>query len=241
MKLKTGLINLFVIGLLFASCQKEESTEATASFPAQEELAKNWQEADLAELFGTKNNSYAITPKQLLILAGDQEVESVRFIPGVLDNELVVTFAGVTTTGEIMEKITIYPEERFITQGLKKCEMQQINKAAITDTKVAQHAIQPATAYQYVMAWEQKDVNKLEELTSYDGQRLYHFSYPASVVKYMASHTSSDYISLSWGINEKDKMTPVFLPLNADGEVTIDTKRADNPYDSGSCCPPDCN
>lgn len=99
--------------------------------------------------------------------------------------------------------------------------------------------LQPATAYAYMSSWNQKSTLDIDEVSSYHGERIRHFSLEAAVVAHMAN-LSVDYINLSWVLNADHKLTTLFVPIS-DNKIQSKNDTAALIYDASAPCPPLCD
>jgi len=206
MRIKTTTKILFGVGLLLlGACQQDETTKEPQEVAITEDkgsYAKNWQEADLSQVFTEDQISYQITPTQLQEIVADKKVTQVRFIPGVVNNHVLVTIAGVDNTGAIVKQITKKPTTAItLEDGLRKLQDITFDKAGIDDKVVAYHTIQPREAHQFISFWnaiaKSKSKSNIDEVTSYNGERIRHFSMEAAMVAHMAGLSSVDHINMS--------------------------------------------
>ncbi len=251
MKIKNLAPIVVGVGLLFlGACQQDETAkETTEQSVTENTYAKNWQEADLSTVFTGKEISYNISPQQLQEVVADKKVTQVRFIPGVVNNEVLVTVVGVDKAGAIVTQITKKPTTGIsIATELQKVQDITFNKTAIDDKLVAYHTLQPEEALQFVTSWNTvvRSKSNIDEVTSYNGERIRHYSMDAEMVAHMAG-LPVQYINLSWGLNKESKLTTVFVTVTGNSVKLLNKGdeggdgQEGGVYDFSHPCPPLCD
>uniref|UniRef100_UPI00260C4147 hypothetical protein n=1 Tax=uncultured Dokdonia sp. TaxID=575653 RepID=UPI00260C4147 len=88
-------------------------------------------------------------------------------------------------------------------------------------------------AVNYISNWTKKSMSEIDEITSFNGQRLRYISYPSSLIKHIGSLPSTN-TNIAWGIDEKGKITTVIIPIPTNKNELLEV------FDNGKPCPPSC-
>ncbi len=240
MKIKHFTQAFIVFGLLlFVSCNEEETATVTTEQSTEDLFAKNWQEADLSKFFTGAEMNYPIATQQLKNVLNHKDVYQIRFVPGILNNELLVKVVSIDAKGTILvEELIAEDKNLTISNQLNKLRETSFNKESITDPLVFKHILPFNEAANYLNSWMQKSKQDINEVTSFSGMRIRHFSLEPEVVKHMAE-LESESINLSWGINSENKLATVFVPV-FDGAIQTKAGGNGSAYDVTNPCPPYC-
>ncbi|WP_298538848.1 hypothetical protein [uncultured Aquimarina sp.] len=243
MKIKHFTRAFIVFGLLlFVSCNEEETAVETVEQSTEDLFAKNWQEADLSKFFTGEEMNYPISNKQLKNVLNHKDVYQIRFVPGILNNELLVKVVSIDATGKVLaEELVKQSKDLTLHNQLEKLRTSDFDKETITDSMVSKHILPFNDAANYLNSWMQKSSLYIDEMTSYNGMRIRHFALEPVVIKHMIA-LESDTISLSWGINSEKKLTTVFVPIT-NNHIKAATKNGGNgpAYDFTLPCPTACD
>ncbi|WP_299311209.1 hypothetical protein [uncultured Aquimarina sp.] len=243
MKIKHFTQAFIVFGLLFfVSCNQEETTLETIEQSTEDLFAKNWQEADLSKFFTGEEMNYPIATQQLQNVMNHKDVYQIRFVPGILNNKLQVKVVSIDAKGTVLaEELVKQTESLAISEQLNKLRETSFNKEAIIDPTVAKHILQFNEAADYVNSWKQKSGTDINEVTSFNGMRVRHFSIEPKVVSHMIDQGAA-FINLSWGINPENKLTTVFVPTTNNSIEAATKNRSNGPvYDFTEPCPNTCD
>lgn len=108
---------------------------------------------------------------------------------------------------------------------------KKLNFEIITDEEVASHKLSFEKTSKYLKHWNQKKNDDIYDLITYNSERLRFIAYPAKAIQYIAK-LDAENTNITWGINEENKMTTVFLNLSLNKGISS--------FDDGSACPPYC-
>ncbi|WP_299254143.1 hypothetical protein [uncultured Aquimarina sp.] len=243
MKIKHFTQAFIVFGLLFfVSCNQEETTLETIEQSTEDLFAKNWQEADLSEFFTGEEMNYPIATQLLQNVLNHKDVYQIRFVPGILNNKLQVKVVSIDAKGTVLaEEFIKQTESLAISEQLNKLREISFNKEAIIDPTVAKHILQFNEAAGFVNSWQQKSNTDINEITSYNGERIRHFALEPNVVQHMIG-LESESINLSWGLNNDNKLTTVLVPITNNRIETATKNGGSGPaYDFTLPCPNTCD
>ncbi|WP_299181332.1 hypothetical protein [uncultured Aquimarina sp.] len=244
MKIKHFTQILIALGfLLSTSCQQEETVSENENQSFTEDLfAKNWQEADLSSIFTGKEMNYPISITQLENVLDHKDVYQIRFVPGVIDDELLVKIISIDASGNVLaEELVGQNKDLQINNQLNGISTIGFNRELISDPTVAKHILRFDEAVEYMNSWGQKSNQDINEVTSFGGMRVRHFSIEPNVVSHMIDQRA-EFINLSWGLNKNNKLTTVFLPVtNSKIQLTTKNGNGGSAYDFTTPCPPDCD
>ncbi|KAA1246908.1 hypothetical protein [Aquimarina sp. RZ0] len=198
MKFKNSTRILLIVGiLLVVSCQQDETTTQTGQQSTEDIFARNWLEADLSAIFTGEEMNYPIANQQLKKILNHKEVYQVRFVPGILDNQLHVKVVSVDAAGAVLaEELVTQDINVMIGKQLETLKNTVFDKASVAKPVVAKHILQFDKAATYLNSWKQKSTHNINEITSYDGMRIRHFSIEPQVIQYMID-LGSEFINLS--------------------------------------------
>ncbi|WP_299439121.1 hypothetical protein [uncultured Aquimarina sp.] len=241
MKIKHFAQAIMFLGLLlFVSCNQEETVSETIEQSTEDLFAKNWQEADLTKFFTGEEMNYPISNQQLKNVLNNKDVYQVRFVPGILNNELQVKVISIDAKGVVLaEELVKQSKDLVLENQLEELRTTNINKESIVDPIISKHLLPFNNAANYLNSWKQKSTLDINEVTSYNGMRIRHFAIEPVVVKHMIA-LESEAINLSWGINPENKLTTVFVPV-FDGTIQTKTGGSKSAYDFTNPCPPSCD
>ncbi|WP_298320929.1 hypothetical protein [uncultured Aquimarina sp.] len=243
MKIKHFTQAFIVFGLLlFVSCNEDETTTETTEQLTEDVFAKNWQEADLSKFFTGAEMNYPIATQQLKNVLNHKDVYQIRFVPGILNNELLVKVVSIDATGKVLaEELVKQFKDLTLQSQLEKLRTSNFDKESITDPLVSKHILPFNDAASYLNSWMQKSYLDIDEMTSYNGMRIRHFALEPVVIKHMIA-LESDTISLFWGINQENKLTTVFVPISNNSIIAATKNGGSGPaYDFTSPCPNLCD
>jgi len=232
---KTYLGLLIGLCALMCACQEEE-VSVVNEMPI-ETAADNWEKIVVNSVFTTTLNGFKITKETLQEALAIDNVSSVHFVLETVYENLQVRVVGVAENGTMAAGVVVLQES--LEQELE-C-LQSIKNTVSNTTKlsndIAYHVLQPSQAASYIQRWRLAfQNNTLEEVISYDGMRIRHFSMPANVVAEMAS---SNGVNLVWGVNPSGKLTTIFLPIFSKHQTSYNEE--DYIYDFTEPCPSTCN
>lgn len=237
MNLKTLTVAMFATFMALSSCQTEESDN-----PNQEvnldKFQSEWLNADLNQVLSGKEMNFYISDDQLQNVIQPKETYQVRFIPGLINGDLHFKVVSIDQFGTILNEETVAQQTGLkVGVQVNKLIDQQPVERNISAT-VKKHIMTYALVDQFITAFDNKSKPNINEITSYNGDRIRHFAYTPEVVKDMLANPAEGF-SLSLGVNQEDKLTTVFIPLQ--GNEVVNTKDGGAAYDLSLPCPPYCD
>ena len=237
MNLKTLSVAILATSMTLFSCQQEES-----DIPNQQinldKFQSEWLNADLNQVLSGKEMNFYISDNQLQNVVQPKEAYQVRFIPGFINGDLHFKVVSIDQFGTILSEETVAQQtELKLGVQVNKLRDQQLLERNIPST-VKKHIMTYALADQFITAFHNKAKPNINEITSYNGDRIRHFAYTPEVVKDMIANPAEGF-SLSLGVNQEDKLTTVFIPLQ--GNEVINTKEGGSAYDFTQPCPNTCD
>jgi len=224
---------LIALGITLGACQQDETNTVPPVTTAQT-AALNWKYATPHTVFKSPYTGFEISKETLLNALAVQEVSSVRFVLETCNNQLQIRVVGVSTSG--LKTTGKVITQKNLTTTLNKLRLTATKTINITASGkgVSDHILQPAQAATYIQAWQETfQNNALEELISYNGERIRYFSMPANVIQQMAN--AGD-VQLVWGLNTEGKLATVFLPKPSENNM-VQTYI----YDFTEPCPSTCD
>lgn len=224
---------LIALGITVGACQQDE-TNTVAPETTSQTAVLNWKYATPHTVFKSADTGFEILQQTLEGALEIQNVSSVRFILETLDSQLQIRIVGVSenglqTTGQIVT-------QKNLATTINQLELaaSKTNNTSNLAKNIAAHVLQPAQAVTYIQAWQETfQNNTLEDLISYNGERIRHFSMPANVIQQMANVGD---VQLVWGLNTEGKLTTVFLPKPSENSM-----EKTYIYDFTEPCPSTCN
>ncbi|WP_166926238.1 hypothetical protein [Flavobacterium poyangense] len=239
-----------LLALFFmTSCQKENVQEENKSMSAEQK--ENWLTAKLDAKFASsqkKVTAYLFPIDEMRALVKTPNISEVRFILGYEDHTIQISIVGVDKSGK---------ELGFVNSNLLKEpgyeeKLSRLTELSVSTTErrsevVEEHLLFPKDAFAGIEAWQEKlnSVTDLDEVTSYEGARFYHFSLEAEVIAAMVENENIANIGLFFGLNPKGKVTTILIGLDKNNAVRELTEgiRADihiavSIFDGVRPCPP---
>lgn len=224
---------LIALGTTLGACQQDETNTVLPVTTAQN-AALNWKYATPHTVFKSAYTGFEISKETLHNALAVQEVSSVRFVLETSNNQMQIRVVGVSanglkTTGKVIT-------QKNLTTTLNKLRLIATKTINTTTSEkgISAHILQPAQAVAYIQAWQETfQNNALEELISYNGERIRHFSMPANVIQQMANVGG---VELVWGLNTEGKLATVFLPKPSENSM-----EQTYIYDFTEPCPNECD
>jgi len=200
----------------------------------KDKLHSNWLHADFKKEHFLTHLQYLFQTSDLVQITDYQNVKTVLFIPQLLHQTILVKMVGVDNKGKhlISHVIQTTTNQQLVNNELTLVE------TSITSPIIQKHLITIEAGMRLKERWNTIDKANLEEATSYNGERIRYFSYEVEALHYLVNANTKK-ISLCWGINDQNKMTTIFFPVQetADGKLEIEGGAA---LDLGSPCPNTC-
>jgi hypothetical protein len=235
------------------SCQKETLTEdVNANFQRVD-----WLSADLNASFAAsqqKVTAYLFEKKALADVINAKEVDHVRFVLGFDSNIIKITAVGIDAEGKelVSASSKVLFENQYDQQlvKLKETKTQAITaktQAITAKTVVSKHVLAPKMAYSGIKGWQEKlaKVKDLNEVSSYNGERINYYSLEKEVVQAMIENANTASVGLFLGLNVEEKLTTVFVGLNKENSIRSSSPTAkdaaDEVYDFSRPCPSVCD
>jgi len=231
--MKKNYLGLIIaLGITVSACQKDGVSTVIPDTTKQ--AAINWNNATPHVVFNSPNTGFEISEEILNNALAIDEVSSVRFVLETLDDQLQIRVVGVSASGlKTTGKVVAQNDLRQTLNQLHLTETK-VSNIDILANNIAKHVLQPAQATAYIQGWQRAFKNNaLEEIVSYDGERIRHFSMPALVVQQMADAGG---VQLVWGLNTEEKLSTVFLP-----KTNRNNEQQGYIYDFSEPCPLACN
>lgn len=233
-------MKLTYFGLLVAlcfitfSCQQDE--EVLVNQSSSEITAENWKIANPTKVFKSHTSGFKISKETLQKALSIEGASSVRFILETSNDNLQIRVVGVNNEGAKTKGSVVNQEPLLDALSCLVDAKNKLPNTAKLPNEVVPHVLQPIQAFNYVRRWEEFFQNSaFEEIISYNGVRIRHFSMPAAVIAQMINTGG---VNLVWGINNDGKLSTVFLPMISENQV--DSKEEGYIYDFSKPCPPNC-
>jgi hypothetical protein len=246
----------FSISLIIftTSCQKEVHQDNDAITSSEARAA--WMDVNL----GRPTTGKGITPfavaqqqvtaylfqlKALSSVVNAKKVVNIRFVLSLQNNAIAINAVGVDNKGKELvncNSAVFYDPE----YDQKLIKLNTLN----SKENASQHILSSKNALAYIQRWKEalKQGMDLNSVTSYNKERIYHFSMPKAIMQKMILGNNSNNIALFLGINNNNKMTTVFMKLERNNASLLpnasmdeSAESADPIYDFSEPCPPLCN
>jgi hypothetical protein len=222
MKTKTLLPILFV-AIAFIACTNNQLKVIEDDFTTN--IQKNWNNKELDITFYNNQSilsHYHINADKLRSIVQNESVIKLRFILGLNQNqELEIEIAGIDNYGKITSSFTSTKN----TNTIFKTSIDNLNYSTykyINESNSSTHLLPYKTAYRYINKWEKAIQQKqIETLISYEGKRIRYFSLPKQIVNDMTASSNVNAIALFLGVNDKEKLTTVFIQKTHDGNLLL--------------------
>jgi hypothetical protein len=234
--------------LFMGSCQKETELEDTNTIAVAQRT--DWLTVNLDTKFSQSQKrvtAYLFKLEALAEVINTKEVHHVRFVLGYNNNIIQISAVGVDAKGN--ELVTVSSTVLFETQydqQLTKLN-STIAKSITAKTVVSKHILTPKAAYSGIKGWQEKlvKVKDLNEVTSYSGERIHHYSLEKEVIQAMIQNSNIANVGLFLGLNNGGKLTTVFVGLNKENNIRSSSPTArdaaDDIYDFTQPCPTACD
>lgn len=225
--------------VLFISCEKQNDSNAKLELSNSKQ---NWQSAKLDLNFKSSQNnvtSYLFSKNDLLNLTENTNIKKIRFVLGFENNKIALYATSVDSNNNELKSInsSVFSDVEFYSK-IESLKFLKQNYSS-SNTIINNHFITPLTAYNFITNWsnELKNKNSINEITSYNNVRIYHFSIEKEVIMEMLHWNNIKNISLFLGINEENKLTPILLGINNQNDFIIATSpnssKTENSTDGG--------
>lgn len=222
MKTKTLLPILFT-AIAFIACINDPLKVIEDDFTTN--IQKNWNDKELDITFYNNQSvlsHYHINTDELHNILQNESVIKFRFILGLNENqELEIEIAGIDDNGKIISSFTSIKN----TSSYYKASIDSLNNSSykyINASNSSTHLLPYKTAYEYINKWEKAIQQKqIESLISYEGKRIRYFSLPKQIVSDMTASSNVSAIALFLGVNEKEKLTTVFIQKTYNGNLLL--------------------
>jgi hypothetical protein len=247
--MKAKLYLLLFAAIVFFSCSNElQETTTTNTLEATIKSQKtNWIEAKLTQNIIDNQRTishYEFNIRELQILVNQPKVTYVWFDLGLnTNNQITFTATGEDkTTGEIIHQVAsqIISTNNYIADFsifLKAGDIQLVEDSKIT------HILQNSEAFNYLTKM-QDAYNNFESVLDQEGQREERFGLDVDVVKRILNTADMNSLGLFLGINNKQKMTTVFIGKDKKGQLLIgenSKKERVSAHDFTEPCPDACD
>ena len=237
--------------LLFSCSQELQETSApieTTQIAETAQLARQaaqWKITPITKRLIANQRAishYQFDVTKLKALVDNSAVNYVWFDLG-LNSKHQITFAatGENTSNEIVAQV----RSTIVTTKTYQADFSIFNTVEeVSFGDEFNHILKNKDAYQYVTAMESGYAN-LEAALDQEGQRVERFGLDAMVVKRMLMTKKIHTLGLFLGQNNKDKMTTVFIGMDANNNLLIDNSTdistAGKAFDFTSPCPSVCD
>ena len=186
-------------------------------------------------------------PEELSALISTNNFDHLRFVLGLSNNIIQIDAVGVDTFGNELKSVTskVFSDKSF-TQKLTKLSTSPEDWAQGNNV-IDKHLLSPKKAFSYIQEWQEKLIqgNQLDEITSYDTERIHHFSLEKEPILDMVMNGRTVKIALFLSLNKEGKMTTVFIGLDRDKNLVLpDPEKKDvsgSVYDFTRPCPTLCD
>jgi len=239
--------------MLLFSCSEElqdTSVPIETSKIAEEkiQLARQrtqWKTTPISnELIANQRNisHYAFTINSLQALVENEDVNYVWFDLGVNSkNQITFTATGEDVNNVIVTQVT----STIVSTKTYQADFSIFNRVEeISFGDQFNHILPNKEAYQYLIDMKRSYTN-FEATLDQEGQRVERFGLDAMVVKRMLMTKNIHTLGLFLGKNKKQKMTTVFIGMDANNSLLIDNSTnvstAGKAFDFTHPCPSTCD
>ena len=236
-----------VFSVLLFSCSQE--LQETSEFNETTNLlrqAKEWKTTLITqELVENQQNisHYQFDVNALNALTEKEAVNYVWFDLGANNkNQITFTATGVDTNDNVVAQVT----SMIVATSTYQADFSIFNR--VQDVPVGNntfnHILKNKEAYKYLASMKY-GYNNFEAILDQEGQRVERFGLDAMVVKRMLMTKNINTLGLFLGKNNKEKMTTVFIGMDQDKNLLIDTSidesTSGKAFDFTSPCPSECD
>lgn len=203
------------------------------SAPITKELVKNQQNI----------SHYEFEVNELKALVDNSAVNYVWFDLGVSNkNQITFTATGVGINDNVVVQVT----SMIVTTNSYKADFSIFS--SVKDVPIGNnefnHILKNKEAYKYLTSMK-KAYRDFEALLDQEGQRVERFGLDVMVVKRMLMTQNIHTLGLFLGKNNKEKMTTVFIGMDQDRNLLINTSTDESTsgkaFDFTHPCPSDCD
>lgn len=220
MKKKVIILATAIFAIAYACTSETANTTAT---PEPVTLASTkWQETPLTQDFFKHQKSlshYSFNTADLQTILSTENIHKFKFELGLKNNKLQITAIGVDAKGNVLGK-SIADEQT--TENTYKKSINNLAKntyqytlARKSKAVVGKHLLSYKSTYSYITKWQNalKEEN-IENLISYNGERIRYFSLEKEVIAEMVAKKGANKVALFLGLNANNKLTTVFMLKN---------------------------
>lgn len=255
MKTKT-FVPFVLFAIISIACVTDQLTSNKVN--SKSEFQKNWKTSELTSTFYSNQatlSHYEIDAEKLREISSITSVSKFRFMLGLNWNQqLQIEVVGVDQKGVVLGSFySIINTNNNIKSNLD--QLQYSNYTYNTNSTLSltdKHLLPYKNAYTYINNWEKAlQEHRIEALITYNNERIRYFSMPKEVVQKMVASQKVTSIALFLGLNNKNKLTTVFIQKNSTGYLllnnsynksTTDPSNTEgNIYDFTSPCPDICS
>ena len=248
MKLTCLRLSLAIaFSMLFFSCSQElqETPELNETHDLLRQ-AKEWKTTPITqELVKNQQNisHYEFEVNALKALVDNSTVNYIWFDLGINNkNQITFTATGVDTNDNVVPQVT----SMIVATDTYHADFSIFNR--VQDVPIGDntfnHILKNKEAYRYLASMKQ-GYNNFETILDQEGQRVERFGLDAMVVKRMLMTKSINTLGLFLGKNNKEKMTTVFIGMDQDKNLLIDTSTNESTsgkaFDFSEPCPNTCD
>ncbi len=218
----TKLVPILLTAILFIACINDQFSETENNLPT---LQKNWNQTELTTAFYNNQSMLShhhIDAEKLRSICLQKDVVKFRFTLGLnLNQELAIDIAGISQKGRIVSSFSsVLNTENALENSIN--ELQYSRYSYNEPSNATTHLLPYKTAYTYINTWENAVQKKqIENLITYEGERLRYYSLPKQIVEDMISSKNVGAIALFLGINTNNKLTPVFIQKAYNGSLLL--------------------
>ncbi|MFC7773800.1 hypothetical protein [Flavobacterium sp. GCM10027622] len=250
--MKRKLLGSFLIFLALESCQKEDLKIENSSESNFVAFQKKWKEAELnSNALKIQGNStcYLFSKETINGLLLNTHVVNFRFVLGLTNEKLDIKVQGVDLEGVNRGVVnSIISNDRSVASVLKVLHTSTL-KSSSNRSIVGQHLLEPKVAFDYINKWNTKLKNAtgVEDVVSYDMERIRHFSIEKEVITEIAKSNGFKYLGVFFGINPEGKLTTVLVGLDENKNIILpsslsrDASELGGVYDFTKPCPNTCD
>jgi len=231
--------------LLFSCSQELQETSDLNETANLSRQAREWKSTPInQELVENQQNisHYQFDVIELKTLVDNSAVNYVWFDLGLNNkNQITFTATGEDVNGEIVSQVT----STIVTTKQYRTDFSVFNTIeGVSFGDKFNHILPNKDAYEYLTSVK-KAYRNFEAVLDQEGQRVERFGLYTMVVKRMLMTKNIHTLGLFLGKNDKEKMTTVFIGMDKDNNLLIDSSTdistAGKAFDFSQPCPTTCD
>lgn len=219
------------IAFCLISCNNNESSDSSTSDADLQKFKKDWLSYDITNLVAGVNSkvekttkAYTFSKADLNNLFNNNELNKIRFVLGVVNNDLDIKVQGFGSNSIGILNSEIFSSEKLDSQV---SSLSTINSSFNSDNKIVMsHVIDANSGFEYINDWKYSiNLDNINNTVSYDGNRIEHFSIEKEVVEEIMNFNGFEYLGVILGVNESGKLTTVLVGMDQDHNVIISSSQ----------------